>query len=138
MNRNDFQELAQVRIEETQILLDQGKSDGAYYLAGYAVECALKACICKLAKEYDLPPKAKVINDYYSHVIEALVRVAGLSLRRDADAAADKELEGNWLTVKDWSEETRYVRKTHEEARDLIAAIIDADHGVLPWIQQRW
>jgi len=48
MNRNDFQQLADVRIDEAVVLLDQGKYDGAYYLAGYAVECSLKACIAKL------------------------------------------------------------------------------------------
>ena len=45
MNRNEFQELAEVRIGEAGVLLAGGKSDGAYYLAGYAVECALKACV---------------------------------------------------------------------------------------------
>jgi HEPN domain-containing protein len=29
------------------VLLEAGLYAGAYYLAGYAVECALKACIAK-------------------------------------------------------------------------------------------
>ena len=45
MNRSDFQQLADVRIDEAAVLFAQGKYDGAYYLAGYAVECGLKACI---------------------------------------------------------------------------------------------
>ena len=51
MNRNDFQQLADVRINEAEALLVQGKYDGAYYLAGYAVECGLKACIAKLTDQ---------------------------------------------------------------------------------------
>jgi HEPN domain-containing protein len=43
LNRRDFQELALVRLNEAKVLLDAGHFDGAYYLAGYAVECALKA-----------------------------------------------------------------------------------------------
>lgn len=47
MNRSDFQDLAQIRLAEAAALLQAERFDGAYYLAGYAVECALKACIAK-------------------------------------------------------------------------------------------
>ena len=57
MNRTDFQKLAEERIAEAKILLDAGKWSGAYYLAGYAVECALKACIAKMTKSEDFPDK---------------------------------------------------------------------------------
>jgi len=43
----DFQNLCKRRVDEATTLLSAGHSDGAYYLAGYAVECAFKACICK-------------------------------------------------------------------------------------------
>lgn len=120
------------------MLLIQGKYYGAYYLAGYAVECGLKACIAKLTDRHEFPPKPKSIHDYYSHEIEKLVKTAGLTTQRDADAAADPELEANWGIVKDWTEESRYERKTQAQAQQLIAAITDAAHGVLPWIKQRW
>jgi hypothetical protein len=42
VTRADFQKLADMRIKEAGILLAAGEFDGAYYLAGYAVECALK------------------------------------------------------------------------------------------------
>jgi hypothetical protein len=138
MNRIDFQQLADIRIDEASALLVQGKSDGAYYLAGYAVECGLKACIASLTNQDDFPPKPKFIHDYYSHEIEKLVKVAGLTAQRDTDAAADNDLEANWAIVKDWTEESRYQRKTPAEAQALIAAITDAAHGVLPWIRRRW
>jgi hypothetical protein len=120
------------------LLSAQGKPDGAYYLAGYAVECSLKACIAKLTNQYDFAPKPKSIHDYYSHEIEKLVKTAGLTAQRDADAAADPEMEANWLVIKDWSEESRYERKTNAQAQQLISAITDPAHGVLPWINQRW
>jgi hypothetical protein len=43
MNRSDLQQLTEMRIRESGILLTGAESSGAYYLAGYAVECALKA-----------------------------------------------------------------------------------------------
>lgn len=47
MDRGEFQQLSKVRLQEARALLKMGLSDGAYYLAGYAVEFALKACIAK-------------------------------------------------------------------------------------------
>jgi HEPN domain-containing protein len=138
MNRTHFRQLADIRIDEAAMLLAQGKYDGAYYLAGYAVECGLKACIAKLTNQDDFPPKPKFIHDYYSHEIEKLVKTAQLAPQRDADAVADPYLQTNWGIVKDWTEESRYERKTRDEAERLIAAITDADHGVLTWIRQYW
>ena len=51
MNRLEFQQLAEVRVREAEALLAVGLWDGAYYLAGYAVECALKACILRLVEQ---------------------------------------------------------------------------------------
>jgi HEPN domain-containing protein len=45
MNRFDSQKLASLRLREAKALLAAGFPEGAYYLAGYAVECALKACL---------------------------------------------------------------------------------------------
>jgi len=43
MNRVDLQQLAELRLKESKALFAAGFPEGAYYLAGYAVECALKA-----------------------------------------------------------------------------------------------
>jgi HEPN domain-containing protein len=56
MNRRDFQKLALIRIADAQVLFQNGRYDAAYYLAGYAVECALKACIAKQTMRHDFPP----------------------------------------------------------------------------------
>jgi HEPN domain-containing protein len=55
MNRYDFQKLARIRLEEAKVLLRHGKYEGCYYLCGYAVEFALKACIAKMTERYDFP-----------------------------------------------------------------------------------
>jgi HEPN domain-containing protein len=54
MNREDFQQLAESRLKEARALLTAELPDGAYYLAGYAIECALKACIAKRTQQHDL------------------------------------------------------------------------------------
>lgn len=57
MNRADLQNLAELRINEAKLLLDRGFYQGAYYVAGYAIECALKACIAKKTQQFDFPEK---------------------------------------------------------------------------------
>jgi hypothetical protein len=57
MKRKDFQELAAVRLKEARVLLRAGCYEGAYYLAGYAVECALKACISKQTERHEFPDR---------------------------------------------------------------------------------
>jgi HEPN domain-containing protein len=47
MNRTDLQTLARLRLTEAKVLLRAGQHAGAYYLAGYVIECALKACVAK-------------------------------------------------------------------------------------------
>jgi hypothetical protein len=137
VNRTDFQRLADVRIAEARQLFAAGMFDGAYYLAGYAVECGLKACIARLTNEHDFPDK-DFAQACYTHSIEKLVKAAGLTAQRDADAPAGSTLAANWSIVKDWSENSRYELKTEPEARALIEAITDAVDGVLPWIKIRW
>jgi HEPN domain-containing protein len=78
MNRNDFQQLSELRAKEAKALLAAGFPEGAYYLAGYAVECALKACIARKTQEFDFPEKKRV-NDSHTHDLGKLLVLAGLS-----------------------------------------------------------
>jgi HEPN domain len=57
MTRKDLQELSRLRLREAQALYKARLYDGCVYLAGYAVELALKARICRLlrVREYPLP-----------------------------------------------------------------------------------
>jgi hypothetical protein len=55
-NQRDFQRLAKLRAAEAGALVRSRKEIGAYYLAGYAVECALKACVAKATKRHEFPP----------------------------------------------------------------------------------
>jgi hypothetical protein len=53
--------------------------EGACYLAGYSIECGLKACTAKLTERHEFPDKARV-NLSYTHGLEALLEVAGMRL----------------------------------------------------------
>lgn len=138
MNRADFQKLSNLRLQESKALLAAGFSEGAYYLAGYAVECALKACIAKHTKEHDFPPDRKQIEDIYTHDLGRLVIAAGLSadLRKLIDGDPPSLLD--WNTIKDWSEKSRYDHKNQAEAQALLDAIERNKGGLLPWVRLHW
>ena len=137
MNRLDLQALARARLREAAALLNASEWSGAYDLAGYAVECGLKACIARLMNLHDFPDKDRAVQSY-SHNIENLVRAAELVISRDAGAAADPTLRQNWQTVRDWTEQSRYQQWIEPEARKLFLAISDPNHGVFPWIMDHW
>lgn len=139
MNRADLQALADVRIDEAGSLLDMipPRSDGAYYLAGYSVECALKAAIAGLNNQGDWPDK-KFVTDCHTHNILALVRLAGMDAALAADVASSQDLSHNWSIVKDWNERGRYERHSQAKAQKMIDAVTDQANGVLPWIKARW
>ena len=135
MNRSDFQQLAQVRVTEGKPLLDAGQYPGAYYMLGYAVECAIKACIARKTNLYDFPPKRKVIEDIYSHDLNKLLSQAGLEQTFQQARQTDPVLEGNWTIVKDWSEKSRYdIAISLSTANDFYSAITLPANGVLPWL----
>jgi HEPN domain-containing protein len=138
MNRSDLQLLADLRAEDAKILLDARRFAGAYYLAGYAVECALKACITKQIREFDFPDK-KLITESYSHDLTKLLRLSGIGHLHDAEIKTNAAFENNWLVVKDWSEESRYeVAVAEAVARDMYAAVTDTANGVLTWLKTQW
>lgn len=137
MNRRDFQELAKVRLKEARALLDAGLSDGAYYLAGYAVECALKACIAKGTQRYEFPEKRKV-DASYSHSLRELVKVANLEEARVDRANRDPDFRSSWDVAQTWSEQSRYRKHRREDVEVLLNAVANRRYGVISWIKAHW
>jgi len=137
MNRNDLQTLAEERLTDAQVLLANGRFGAAYYLAGYVVECALKACIAKKFRRYEFPDK-KVVNDSWTHDLRKLLTVAGIDEARGKRASCDDLFQRNWEIVASWSEDSRYKTIDKASCKALLDAIMEEHHGLLPWIKQLW
>ncbi len=139
MNRTDFQRIGRIRIKEAKVLLDRNFCDGAYYLAGYAVECALKACIAECTGKYEFPEKDKA-NASYTHELSQLIKVAGLRAELNKLTDADSQFASKRNVVRDWSEQARYQVESIGRApvRDLYYAIASRRYGVLPWLKKHW
>jgi len=88
--RKDFKALANLRVEEAGVLLANGKFHGAYYLAGYAVECALKACIAKRTKRFEFPAKPEHVHRLYTHKLMELMKLADLETLLETDVQRTK------------------------------------------------
>jgi hypothetical protein len=138
VNRTELQNLAELRLRETKILLDGSCFEGAYYLADYALECALKACIAKKTQQFDFPDK-RIVSQIFTHNLASLVRAAGLESDLQKDIRSNPEFSDNWEVAKDWSEESRYnAMVSPQAARDLYNAISDSKAGVLVWLKKFW
>lgn len=138
MDRKQFQELAKVRIREAEILLDNGQFDGSHYLSGYAIECAIKACIAKATKRHEFPDKGKAEKSW-DHNLVKLLKVAGLNHALDKKTKTDVRFKVNWQCVERWKVEDRYIiNKSKAEAEDLYNAVSKRGYGVLSWLKKYW
>ena len=138
MNKIDLEKLVDIRIQEAKILLESENYHGAYYLAGYALECALKVCISKQVNKYDFPNK-QLATKSHTHNLLDLVGVAGLrqELKKKEDSNDDFKL--NWAVAKDWSESSRYNCNIDKlKAKDFLEAITNHESGVLKWLKIHW
>ncbi|GAC1469049.1 MAG: hypothetical protein NVSMB9_12360 [Isosphaeraceae bacterium] len=128
-SRADFEKLIVLRMQEAKLLIDQKHWDGAWYLAGYAVEFALKIRIISLVRKSDGFPNKSLFDKFYTHDLSKLLTAAGLEHEMKADA----EIDSLWDMITDWSEQSRYeIGRTKKEATDFYEAI---EKRVLPWIK---
>src|SRR4051794_22345133 len=135
-DRATFQQLAESRLAEAELLLNNGFPSGAYYLAGYAVECALKSIIASGFRANEIPDKS-LVNSVYTHNLNELLNLAGLRNPLHEDSSLNPDLKASWTTVSKWSEHARYETWTREAAATMLEAVGAADKGLLQWLQKR-
>lgn len=109
LSARHLQDLADSRAAEALALLQLGHFSGAYYLAGYALECGLKALIASEFEAGVIPDK-KLVQQIHTHKLIELLKLAGI----------DGEVHDE------------------NTAKRLISAICDPEHGVFQWIRSKW
>lgn len=131
--RNQLKNLALLRRQEAQVLFEARLYDGARYLAGYVLELALKARICRLLDFEEYPDTGEFRRLYATHDLDQLLKLSGLSRKLSLDGG----LFDSWSTAALWKPERRYDvpgSTKHEDVRDILAAI----DQVLKWIKKHW
>lgn len=140
MDKLHWQQLAERWLVDAKAQLDAHGWSAAYYLAGYAVECALKACILKrvAATPGLIFDERRFSEKCWTHQLKELVLLAGLEADHKAQLAENLAFQENWRIVKDWSELSRYRTTSHHKAKRLYQAITNDPDGVMSWIKARW
>jgi hypothetical protein len=150
VNQAELRRMAEERLLDAKALLDGGRWAFAYYVAGYAVECALKSCLLARMIHTGLIFKEKwEAKECRVHAFGALIDQADLrdelneKLKASAAAAPAGGPPGglfvaHWDTVTKWKETSRYESKMEAEARAIYEAISHDPDGVLPWIRNYW
>jgi len=134
--RKDFQRLAELRAKEAATLAKTGSQQGAYYLAGFAVEWALKACIAKHTRRHDFPADKDYAGKVYTHNLDQLLKLAHLDAQLDIDMKTQSQLAKNWDLVRGWKVDSRY-ETSKLSGKEMTLAVNSAD-GVLQWIKLHW
>lgn len=137
ITRGELQYLAQLRLDDALLLLKDSRVSTAYYLAGCAVELALKACISKLIQPDTLPDKA-FISAIESRKLEDLLAVSGLRFEMNADIRHQPQLGASWAIASNWSEDSHYQVWDSVTATNLVQAVGDKTHGVFQWVKKHW
>ena len=145
-NTQELKEIALARLKTSQILINANDWDGAGYMLGYVLECALKAVICKTLKLLDYPQytKNEKTDAYFmTHKFDQLLIASGMdyifSSRGPADAfkywsTFTEEYPGDWPTM-------RYDRQRQKQfdeikVQKLYNVLTEKKRGILAIIEQ--
>jgi len=133
-----LQQLAENRLAEAKALITAHLPSGAYYLAGYVLECALKAKIAARFRANEIPDKG-LINSVYTHDLTALLRLAGLESDLVDAIENNAALGEKWEVAKKWSEQARYAVWTEGDASAMIDAVEGRNgaEGLFQWLNNR-
>lgn len=139
--RMELKELAKTRLQEANLLYNRGLYDGSCYLAGYVLEMALKARICKVLDVADYPDTGEISRSFKTHNLIVLLRLAGLQRRLDTAIATNPNLLQSWSLIVEWTEEFRYSpigSSSQVRARAILSAVDDKKDGIFTWLKKHW
>ncbi len=119
------------RFEEAQVLLQAAYTTGAVYLAGYGIECILKALVLMGVPARARPDTLKSFRGSKAHEYEWL---RSLYLT-NGGARFPREITQHFTLVNDWSTDLRYTPRSvrAEEAEAFLAAAV----AIIRWSDGR-
>lgn len=125
----DLQNLVLERLSDGHVLLTAGRPTGAVYLAGYALELALKARICRVLGWAGFPETSSdfpfQLRNFQTHDLAVLLILSG------AEADVKSAHFADWSIVQDWNPEMRYSSGSTRAVPDP-QAFLDAIARLVP------
>lgn len=152
MNSNiEIRQLAEERLKDAQVLLANERHEGAFYLAGYAVELTLKAKVCTHLDIDDLFSEnptshtkgslGKFRESVKTHDFFILLSLCGLSQKLNIELSDNEYFNTNSSLLFQgqtaWNESARY-KQGHilpSDVEKIINFIADPTRGLLQWIE---
>ncbi|QJD77935.1 hypothetical protein [Spirosoma rhododendri] len=144
-----MQKLAQQRLADAAVLLAADQPDTAFYLAGYAIECALKAAVCRTLDQNDFyqPDRTnkgsryvqdRVFREFKTHNYSDLLVLSGLSAKFEKARTEDGQLETAWTRVRsmNWSEQVRYNLNSFSVLP--VSEFVESVNTIVVWISKYW
>ncbi len=139
----DIEQLSYNKLSDAVFLLQGGRYDSAYYLAGYAIELLLKARVCKTLGIEDffdfgntgkkrLKNESTLTKPYKVHDFEQLLILSGIYAEFER-TLIDPTFKVHWSVVSKWNEDSRYL--TGKTRSDTVNFITSAEEFI-KWIQQ--
>lgn len=141
-NHKELKAIAKSRLRASRILLAHMDFDGAVYMMGYALECCLKAIICKrlnLAQYPDKNVSTDKNNIFKTHKFDILLTLSGLENDFSLSTAPPRRSE-NWSLVTRWKPEIRYEpigSRSEEDTKRMYEALVEDPDGIITWINKR-
>jgi HEPN domain-containing protein len=135
LTENQLLQLVLERRRDAQALFEKERYNGSVYMAGYAVECALKASICRQMNELKMPGYLATHD---------LARLSGQLPLSDGPrillwTAMEKEpaIRRAFLQLSDaWSSEMRY--ETRVLDRQAAMEILAAATQITDWLRRQY
>ena len=137
--------MAKDRLAEAELLYANDFLQGAYYIGGYAVECSLKALICKRLgvevffsqKGFPVDGNSTVAKSLQIHELPALLVFAGLHpALRDSNITGDVALFKSWSRVSAWTEQRRYEPLTCD--KQTVYAFLQSVKHIMQWVETHY
>lgn len=148
-SRSTLQKLTHQRLADAAILLTANQPDTAFYLAGYAIECALKAAVCRTLDQDDFyqPDRTnkgsryvqdRVFREFKTHNYSDLLVLSGLSAKFERARTEDSQLEIAWTRVRsmNWSEQVRY--RIDFLSVLAVSEFVESVNTIILWISKYW
>ena len=121
--RTVYEETSRRMLRDALFLLRHRRWHSAVYLAGYTVECRLKAAVCQFLNQKTLP------SEFQTHNLWALIVGAGLEQNMESDPQI-----GTYFDYIEslWDVEIRYAGKTY--GRNEAEKFLDAVGRFVRWL----
>lgn len=127
-----FDRCASERFEDATKLLECDRTTGAIYLAGYAIECILKALLLSAIPERKRDEMIETFRGRRGHHYEWLrSQCAGLGRLR-----FPPEINRRLSLVNDWSTDLRYSPRT--ESIEDAEAFLNTAAAILDWARKQF